>query len=530
VTGMLTAAVVRPTLPLWAAIVVATASGPILDVGFPDRGIWPMTFIGIALVLVSLIGRSVGGAILTGLVAGLSFYLTHIAWASLFLGLLPMAALSVLESLFFSLGSVAITLAYRWLPLAWPTPTGKLLLVPAVVAGLWTAREAWASVWPYGGFAWGRVSLSQSESPISPLFGWLGISGVSFIMVFAVAACLAAILTLLARRHPLHLSAPRHCPPASGPSSLRVVVVPVAILAVMVAVPAWPVATTGSIRVAAVQGNGEAGYFQASTSDELIQAQVNATLPLFGEKVDVVLWPEGSTFRDPQTDEYTGQVFDFISREMDAPLVAQGVTQRGERFYNTAVFWKEGEGVVDYFDKRHPVPFGEYIPDRAFWRPFAPDLIDLIQRDYTPGTTDLTFDINGVITGITICFDIVDDQVLYDSVREGAEVLFASSNNADFGRTDESAQQLAIARIRAMELGRGLVNVSTVGITAVIAPDGGITAELPWFTAGALVEDVPLSTTVTPALMVGRQIEWLVSLFAIASLVMAGLAQRRRNG
>ena len=370
------------------------------------------------------------------------------------------------------------------------------------------------------------MSLSQSESPVSSLFPWLGASGVSFAMVFFVAASLAAILALFTRRREGTLDPERVAGFGARPSALRIVVAPVAVLTVIVALPAWPVAMDGSIRVAAVQGNGAAGYFEGSTSDELIQAQVNATMPLFGQDVDVVLWPEGSTFRDPTTDQYTGQVFDFISREMDAPLVAQGVTQRGDKIYNTAVLWKAGEGVVDFFDKRHPVPFGEYIPDRAFWRPFAPDLIDLIQRDYTPGSTDLTFDINGVITGITICFDIVDDQVLYDSVREGAQVLFASSNNSDFGRTDESVQQLAIARIRAMELGRSLVNVSTVGITAVIAPDGSITAQLPWFTAGALVEDVPLSTTVTPALVVGRQIEWSVSILGLAALVMAGFIGR----
>ncbi|MGV8880697.1 MAG: apolipoprotein N-acyltransferase [Rhodoglobus sp.] len=514
-----------PPLPLGWAVIVAAASGPILDAGFPDLGIWPLTFLGIGLVLLTLVGRRVGGAILVSLVAGLSFYLTHISWASLFLGLLPMTALSVLESLFFALGAVAITLAYRWLPGVWPTAAGRLLLLPAVVAGLWTAREAWASVWPYGGFAWGRMSLSQSESPISSLFPWLGASGVTFAMVFFVAAVLAAVIELFARRNRTAASLLL----GIRPSVLRIVVAPVAILTVMVALPAWPVVTDGSIRVAAVQGNGAAGYFQGSTSDELIQAQANATMPLFGQDVDVVLWPEGTTFRDPTTDQYTGKVFDYITREMDAPLVAQGVTQRGDKLFNTAVLWKNGEGVVDYFDKRHPVPFGEYIPDRAFWRPFAPDLIDLIQRDYTPGTTDLTFDINGIITGITICFDIVDDQVLYDSVREGAQVLFSSSNNADFGRTDESVQQLAIARIRAMELGRSLVNVSTVGITAVIAPDGSVTAELPWFTEGSLVEDVPLSTTVTPALVVGRQIEWSVSILSLAALIMAGFVGRSRR-
>ena len=35
--------------------------------------------------------------------------------------------------------------------------------------------------------------------------------------------------------------------------------------------------------------------------------------------------------------------------------------------------------------KRHPVPFGEYVPDRAFFDALAPDLIGLIGRGVHPG-------------------------------------------------------------------------------------------------------------------------------------------------
>jgi apolipoprotein N-acyltransferase len=498
----------KPVLPLWAAILVAAASGPILDAGFPDKNLWPLTFVGIGLVLVALIGRRIGSSILVGFIAGATFYFTHIQWASLFLGLLPMSALAVLESLFFAAGAVAITLAYRWIPVSWPSTVARLTLLPIAVAGLWTAREAWASVWPYGGFAWGRVGLSQSDSPISGLFAWFGISGVSFVMVLLVALVVEAVRF-------------------GGIAPLVRATVAVGLASLLLVIPAWPTNAEGSMRVAAVQGNGKAGYFDGSQANELLQAQLDATVPLFGEDVDVVLWPEGTTYRDPILDPYTTGVFDFVATEMDAPLVAQGVSERNGAFHNTAVLWQPGEGVVDFYDKKHPVPFGEYIPDRAFWRPFAPDLIDLIQREYTPGTTDNVFDINGVLVGINICFDIVDDQILTESVEEGAQAIFASSNNADFGRTDESAQQLAVARIRAIELGRSVVNISTVGISAIIAPDGTIVQQLPWYEPGAMIDDIALSTSITPAVLLGRQLEWLVSAFALAALVIAGLANRK---
>lgn len=499
--------VVRPILPLWAALLVAAASGPVMDAGFPDKDVWPLTLVGIALVLVTLIGRSIGSAIAVGFVAGAAFYFTHIQWASLFLGPLPMSALSVLQALFFAAGAVAISLAYRWVPVAFPSVWGRLGLLPVIVAGLWTAREAWSSVWPYGGFAWGRVSLSQSEGPLAPLFSWVGISGVSFLMVLLVAVSIEAVrLTTL--------------------PVLSRVAAPVGLATALVVIPVFPVATTGTMTVAAVQGNGRAGYFDGSDANELLQAQLSATEPLFGTPVDVVVWPEGTTYRDPILDPYTTGVFDFVSEQMDAPLIAQGVSERDGLFHNTAVLWQAGEGALDFYDKKHPVPFGEYVPDRAFWRPFAPDLIDLIQREYTPGTTDVVFDVGGVLAGINICFDIVDDQILTESVEQGAQIIFASSNNADFGRTDESVQQLAIARIRAIELGRTVVNISTVGISAMIAPDGSTIARLPWYEVGTMVEDVPLSSTVTPAVLAGRQIEWLVAGLGIGGLLVSLVAVR----
>jgi len=504
--------VTRPLLPLWAAVLIAAASGPVLDAGFPDRDIWPLTFVGIALVLVTLIGRRAGAGFLVGLIAGLSFYLVHISWATEFLGdVVPMLALVALESLFFAVGAMTITLAYRWLPRVWPGRLGSLGLLPVVVAGLWTAREAIASVWPYGGFAWGRVALSQSQSPIADLFGWIGVSGVSFVMVVVVATSIEA-----ARYRPL-LGFAR-----AG--------LAVAVAALVLVIPAVPTVIDGSIRVAAVQGNGKAAYLDQREYGDLLLAQFDATEAIDDKTADVVLWPEGGTDVNPIADSDAAKYFDFVAHQFNAPFISGAITEDGDDIYNSSILWREGEGAVDIYNKRHPVPFGEYIPDRAFWRPFAPDLIDLVQREYTIGTTDAVFDLGKWTVGVNICFDIVDDQLMTESVRDGAQVIFAQSNNADFGRTDESLQQLAIARIRAMELGRSVVNISTVGTSAIILPDGQTLEQLPWYTAGAMVDDVPTSSFTTPAVLLGRQIEWLVSFFALAVLLLGAVMSRRARG
>ena len=521
-------------LPLLPALVVAAGAGLLLDTAFPDTGWWFTAFPAIALVLLALQGRRVGAAILVGLVFGAAFYWPHIEWASEFLGLLPWSALAGVMTLWNGAAAALIALAYRWVPQVWAGAAGRLLLLPAVVAGLWTAREAIASVWPYGGFSWGRVAFSQSDSPFSPLFAWLGVSGVSFAMVFLTALAVAAAQE--------GIRAPRR---ALGLGAL----VTLATL-VLVAVPPWTSlpgtapADAPTLRVGAVQGDTKAGYFDPPErfGDNLL-GQVEATEPLYDEDVDVVVWPEGASDADPLRYAWAAELWDEVVARAGAPLVGGTITTRqldkvdadGEpvpEYFNTVLLWEEdGVGPVDYYDKKHPVPFGEYVPDRAFWRQFAPDLIDLIQREYTPGTTDAVFDLGGgVIAGNAICFDIVDDQLLTEIVEQGGQLVFAETNNADFGRTDESVQQLAIARIRAIETARTVVNVSTVGTSAIVLPDGAIEVQLPWYEPGVMVADVPLLTTVTPAVLVGRQLEWLAAIVGLAGLLIAGLAARGRSG
>jgi apolipoprotein N-acyltransferase len=526
-----------PTLPLPAALVVAVGAGLLLDTAFPDKGWWFTAFPAIALALIAMQGRRIGSAILVGFGFGAAFYWPHIEWASEFLGVLPWSALAAVMTLWNGAAAALIALAYRWVPRAWSGPAGRLLLLPAIVAGLWTAREAIASVWPYGGFSWGRVAFSQSDSPLSPLFAWLGVSGVSFAIVFLVALALAAAQEAI--RHP------RQSVTLAALVTLGALVFTV--VPPWTSLPGTAPADAPTLRVGAVQGATKAGYFDPPDAfgDNLI-AQVAATEPLYDDDVDVVVWPEGASDADPLTYGWAADLWDEVSERAGAPLIGGAITTRqldkvdanGDpmpEYFNTVLLWEAGEGsrdsrVLDYYDKKHPVPFGEYVPDRSFWRQFAPDLIDLIQREYTPGTTDSVFDLgDGVIVGHAICFDIVDDQLLTEIVEQGGQIVFAETNNADFGRTDESVQQLAIARIRAIETARTVVNISTVGTSAVVLPDGRIDQQLPWYEPGVMVADVPLLTTVTPAVLVGRQLEWLATIIGLGGVIIAGLAARTRR-
>jgi apolipoprotein N-acyltransferase len=208
------------------------------------------------------------------------------------------------------------------------------------------------------------------------------------------------------------------------------------------------------------------------------------------------------------------------------------VTEREGEYFNSSLLWRSGEGAVQVYDKRHPVPFGEYVPDRAFYEPFAPDLIGLIQREYTPGVAAPYFDLDGVGVGLAICFDVIYDDVIWDGAREGAEIYMFQTNNADFRGTDENLQQLAFARMRAIETGRSVVNLSTVGTSQVITADGATIDGLPADAAGHMLTDVPLRTGLTPAVVAGEAVKTLIGWGSIAALTGLGVivAARSRRG
>lgn len=499
----------RPLLPLWLALIVAAAGGAILDLAYPSVGWWPLAFVGVASSLVTLIGRSLGGAIAVGLVFGASFYLIHIIWITRYLGPVPWFALAGLETLLSGLGAIAITLAYRWLPRAFTGRVAALWALPAVVAGLWTARELFLGSWPYTGFPWGRIGMSQAEGPLAELASWTGVSGLTFMVVFTAAAAIQAFREGQLRR-------------------VRTYVPAVATLAVLVLTPQFPTTDAGTMRVGAVQGNGPAGYFDDRPAWGVFQSQLDATAPLLNEDVDVLVWPEGSIDGDPTQIPSAAASLERLSARINAPVLVNAATTRDENMYNSSMVWTP-EGMTAVHDKRNPVPMGEYVPDRWFYEAIAPDLIGLIQREYTPGSNSPVVELGDIAAGLAICFDVIYDSVIWEGAREGAEVFVFQTNNADFRGTDENLQQLAFARMRAIETGRSVVNISTVGTSQIIAPDGSVIDSLPENVAGAMVQEVPLRTGLTPAVLLGGSLNIALVVASLGTLIFCGVFSRRQG-
>jgi apolipoprotein N-acyltransferase len=124
------------------------------------------------------------------------------------------------------------------------------------------------------------------------------------------------------------------------------------------------------------------------------------------------------------------------------------------------------------------------------------------------------------------CYEVAFDATVRDSIP-GSNMIAIPSNNATFGLSDESIQQLGMDAERAVEHGRTVVVAATSGISAIIMPDGTITQQTGLFTSAALVARVPLRTTTTLADRLGGWPEWAMVAAGVIGLGF-GVASRVR--
>ena len=477
---------------------------------FPTEGVWIVALLIPGLIFLATRGMGFWAATALGFLAGQIYYITHIEWLALYLGPVPLLALSTLMSLYFALGVGATAWLYKRLK-----PKGFGLIAFAVGAtSIWTLREWLGSNFPYGGFPWSRLGMTQAGGWFANYAWWGGISLISFAMVL-ISMLLALMFLEFRKRKPEKL-------------------IPMAAIALVATLV--PLATpiglgtekVGEIRIAAVQGNALAGLFSNQERGAILQNHLDASYASIpkDEKLDLIVWPENASDVSPLDSAEARAEIDTLVAEYGAPITFGTITGRGEEVYNSTIFWEPELGPTDYYDKKRPVPFAEYVPDRAFWRSLAPDLIDLVPRGYSFGSRDGIFANDKFTVGSLICFEIAADDIPRGLAREGAELILSQTNNADFGYSDETFQQAAIARLRAIETGRAVVNISTVGLSAIYLPDGSVLDELTWYTADAMVQNVPLIRGNTPATGIGL---WFDGLNAALALGFLAVGIRRKK-
>jgi apolipoprotein N-acyltransferase len=501
-------------------ILAAAIGGYALYSAFAPSTLWWLAMVGFALLGLSLDGRSWRAGCVLAFVFALTFYVPLLSFTNIYVGDFPWYALSVAEAVFTVPVGALIAAASRRLPL-WP----------AWAAAAWITGEALRGRFPFGGFPWGGIAFSQPDGPLLPSASLIGSAGLGFLTALAGFA-LAALSAALVRRPRAPLRS------AAVLGSIVMLVLPF-ILALIGLATVQRGTDAPTTTIAVIQGNVPRPGLE-------FNAERRAVLDLHAQQTHrlaedvragrapeptLVIWPENSTDIDPYRNADANAVISSATADIGVPILV-GAVVRGPNAgegYNMGIVWDPVSGPGDTYIKRHPLPFGEYMPYRSFFRLFS-DKVDLQRGTFLPGERPGNFDIAGVQVGDVICFEVVYDELVRDVVDGGAQVLVVQTNNATFGYTNETYQQQAMSRVRAVEHGRSVLIASTSGVSAVVRPDGTVESSIPLFTAGHLTPSVPLIATTTPGTVLGGPLEWLLALATPAALAYAVVVARRRRG
>jgi len=507
----------------WAAL-VAVAGGFAGYLAFPTIGWWPMAAVSVALLSIAVRGRRARTGAWLGYLYGAAFFLPLMHWTGVYVGPVPWLILCLAFAAFWALLGAILPCLDR-LPAA-----------PLWVGAAWVLEEFARDRIPFGGLPWGRLAFSQATSPVR----WFAALGGAPLVTFVVAVAGAGLAS--AARAVSFRERRWHCDRRALATGLAVLAA-VPLLGLVLSWPLDPARGGRTIRVALVQGGlPNLGLEFEQRARQVLDNHVKQTLKLAQEikagtvaRPDVVLWPEDSSDVDPFHDAAAYREIDNAVQAVGVPVLigaildGPGPTHRR----NVGILWSPTTGPDEkhMYVKRHPVPFAEYIPLRGIAEWVSSDA-KTVTQDMVAGHGNGLVPGGPVPIGDVICFDVAYDPLVHSSVAAGAQLVVVQTNNATFGYTAETYQQLAISRLRAVETGRTVVQVATTGKSAVVRADGSIqdsTGKL--YHSQVLVDDVQVRTATTLATRVGPWPEYVLTLLAAAGVAATAVVwwRDRRN-
>jgi apolipoprotein N-acyltransferase len=525
---------------------LAVVAGLGLSVAFPPHDLWLLAPVSVAGLALLVRGRRLRAAYGLGFLFGLGFLVPLLAWSRM-AGDDGWLVLSVLQALFVALVGPLCAVANR------------VRGMPLWVGTAWVLQEAVRDRVPFGGFPWARLAFVQpADGGIAPVTRLAALGGAPLV-TFAVALAGGLLAALVLRINVLRVNVLStnglrtnglraggvRFAPAAPAAGLVVGLVVVVAGGWLVPTPAGgqpdPTgASPTSATVAAVQGNVPRmgldwmGQRRAVTRNHLARTEQLAGDIAAGRvpQPDIVVWPENSSDLDPFQDSAAADMLSEASRSVGRPILVGAVLEGpGEgHVRNAGLLWGPDGYQGQMYVKRHPVPFGEYLPGRPVLQRLVGRFATSLPNDFLPGKAPGLLTMpgpNGTYrVGDVICFEVAYDGLVRDVVDRDARLLVVQTNNASFGRSGETYQQMAMSRLRSIEHGRSTVVVATSGRSALIRPNGHVVEQSGLYTPAALVAALPLRSSRTVA---DRVDEWPEYILLLAGLIGPAVLLRLRR-
>ena len=223
-----------------------------------------------------------------------------------------------------------------------------------------------------------------------------------------------------------------------------------------------------------------------------------------GQDLDLLIWPEAATPFFFEKEPAYQKIILSILRDSQSPLLFGSPTLRfkpdGKPYLlNSAYILSPDTLLTGRYDKRHLVPFGEYVPLKSLL--FFLEKLVVGIGDFKPGQGSMTLrlpDSSEAVQpsfGVPICYEIIFPDLVRRMAKEGANFLVTLTNDAWFGDSSAPYQHFSMTVFRAVENHLAVARAANTGISGLIAPDGRILTETRIFTKQAVTGSIPLRTS-----------------------------------
>ena len=341
------------------------------------------------------------------------------------------------------------------------------------------------------GVPWGKLALGQTYwMPMLQTASLFGSYFICALIVFVNAAI--ALLFVKGIKKSSRLI----------PAALALVLLSANILGGMYLYQTAPSKADGKelTKIAVLQGNNPSQSDMSDFESFSIYLDLSAEAALEG--ATVILWPESSIAGAISETNIFGLYASKLAREYEVYLITGTTSYRADEEnpihsneYNSMTFIRpDGTFGEQTYDKRHLVPFGEFVPYRAFFETFIPPLVEvtMLDQDNTPGTEAVIFEGEGTgRLGGLICFESIYERLALDTVRAGAEIFIVGTNDSWFRTSLATSMHRAHEQLRSIECGRYSTRAATTGITCIIDARGEVLDSLPLHKRGYLIAEVP---------------------------------------
>jgi apolipoprotein N-acyltransferase len=500
------------TRPGWPGHLVALVAGALLPLALAPLDWWPLALLSIALHYAGLRELTPRQSLLRGWCYGFGLFAAGVSWVYVSIhdyGGAPLALAGFMTLAFVAaLGLLYSLNAWIWTRWLRGTPG---LLDAAVFAALWLAQEAFRS-WLLTGFPWLYAGYSQLQGPLAGLAPLGGVWLLSFVLAFSAAIC--CNLTALRAR-------------ASRINSAVLLLGAFWLGGLWLQGHNWTQPAGPALSVAAMQGNVPQNL---KWDPEQLRAQLELyrSMTLQAERSDLIVWPETAVpvLKEHAT-PYLNELATFAKQRNSALITGVPVRQtnkHGERrYYNGIVSLGDGQG--EYL-KQKLVPFGEYVPLQEVLRGLI-EFFNLPMSDFARGPADQPLlQARGQQIAPFICYEVVYPEFAA-SLSADSSLLLTISNDAWFGTSAGPLQHLQMAQMRALEAGRWMIRATNNGVTAIIDPQGQLSASVPQFERHVLYGEVVPMQGLTPYL---NWRGWPMVLLVVGLLGWALLRRRKAKG